>query len=390
MFKKLIAVFFAFLAAAGFANAQEYPDTLRLTRADGMQIELEHRTANMTGKAFYLYNEIGYSNPNNKAQSMSAAAVILGLGNSTFITENNRSRIMTEPSTGRNYVVSLPTMPELRTLHSVTGLLPEEWRGNLDGGPKFWTSSQPLQGIHKTLNLANGQEDNHWDIDNRVLALIVQETVSDYRTCFYEHTNYEGKSKCYGNGNYTDLDFYPNSRGGEGYAPRTFSSAKVGANCSSVNIREGASTSSFGTTFTQDKPDFFSRSMNDKATAVTVTCSEVLPPIQNQDVLNQDPYSVCFFEHANYQGRSKCYTNGFYQTVGNYADGTSANDTFSSFSIGASCPFQQSSFYPYTNYSGAPYRTTPTGDASNPTRRNPFLDGFNDRISSITFVCPRP
>ncbi len=383
MFKKLIAVFFAFLAAigaAGFANAQEYADTLRLVRGtDGMTIELKKKTTNGAGTAFYLYDEVGYWNTNNKRQNMDAVGYILGLGgDGELIHDNNRSRIMNEPSTGRNYRVSLPTLGELRNLRNVHGGLPRQWNGYLDGGPEFLTATKNGYHMHQTLDLANGQHNTRWNSGERVVTFMVQEEVSDNRVCFYEHTNYQGKSKCFTGGNYTDLGNYP-SEGGP--AANTFSSVKLSVNCSSVNIREGASTSSFGTAVTQDKPNFFSESMNDKATAVTVTC----PPAF--DLAQQNPYTVCLFEHTYYRGRSKCFDHGNYRSVGNYDDGTSANDTFSSISVGWACT-RSSFFYTDGTYGGGEYNIS----AGNAGYRVPALSlyGYDDSFSSLKINCPRP
>ncbi|WP_310625896.1 hypothetical protein [Limnohabitans sp.] len=376
---KFIAMFFAFLAAASFANAQEYYD-LALVRADGMKIVLKHLTNNRAGQAFYLYNEPGYSNSNTKLQDMDAASVILGLGSPNNITDDNRSRIMQDPNTGRNYKVSLPTLGEIRNLRNVHGGRPSNWRGNLDNHYEFWTSTKTTSGMHKTLDIDNGQHNDRWDWGMRVLALTVQEEVSDNRVCFYEHTNYEGKSKCFTNGNYTDLGNYP-SEGGS--AVNTFSSVKLGASCTRVSIKESAYTPA--ATYSENTTQFFYQGYNDRTGIVNVTCT--------QDLATQDPYSVCFFEHPNYRGRSKCFTNGSYPTVGNYPDGTNANDTFSSYSIGAGCKgYGRIIFYTGENYTGSDAETA-VGNASatDPIRRQPVLDQYwNDRFSSIVFNCLRP
>ncbi len=378
---KFIAVFFAFLAVAGFANAQEYANTLRLTRADGMQIELKQKTTNRAGTAFYLYNEIGYSNPNTKLQDMYAASVILGLGSPNNITDDNRSRIMNEPSTGRNYKVSLPTLGELRNLRNVYGDRPNQWSGNLDGNSEFWTSTKATSGMHKILNLANDQDNNRWDWDMRVLALTVQEEVSDDRVCFYENANYQGKSRCFDKGNYTNLGDYP-SQGGP--ATRTFSSAKLGDNCHWAEVHGSERMNGFS----RSVDDLYI--MNDQAVAVVVKCSEILSPIQNQDVLNQDPYSVCFFERPNFLGKSKCFSHGKRRWVGNYADGSNANDTFRSFSFGSGCASGFTSyFYADGDFQGNVYRILLGPDSSN-RRVSTMPDGWNNRISSLRIDCQRP
>ncbi len=380
-----IAVFFAFLATVGsasFANAQEYPNTLRLTRADGMQIELKNKTTNGAGTAFYLYNEIGYGNPNTKLQNMYAASVILGLGSASNITDDNRSRIMNEPSTGRNYIVSLPTLGEIRNLRNVHGGRPRQWRGNLDNHYEFLTSSKTSNALYKVFDIDNGQDNNRWDWEMRVLALTVTETVSDNRVCFYEHNNFNGKSKCFSNGNYTDLGNYP-SEGGP--VARTTSSAKAGANCASAVLRGANGQSATVSATNSHLYDLFYENMSDQGVSAEVSCAE--------DSVVRDPYSVCFFEHSNYQGRSKCYTHGNYPSVGFYADGTNANDTFSSFAIGAGCQgYTQIIFYADNNYTGATFVVVPGSAAvTDPIRRKPWLgETWNDRFSSIEFYCPRP
>ncbi len=385
VFKKLIAVFFAFLAvvaSAGFANAQEYAETLRLVRGtDGMTIELKKKTTNGAGTAFYLYTEIGYWNADNKRQDMNAVGYILGLGgDGELIHDGNRSRIMNEPSTGRNYKVSLPTLGELRNLRSVHGGLPRQWNGYLDGGPEFLTASKNGYRMHQTLNLANGEHNTRWDSGQRVVALTVQEEVSDNRVCFYEHTNYQGKSKCFTAGNYTDLGNYP-SEGGP--AIRTFSSAKAGAKCYHTVLNNAADW--YNLVLNERAPNFDMYNMNDRGISVEVTCT--------QDLATQDPYSVCFFEHANYKGRSKCFTNGSYPTVGFYGDGLNADNTFSSYSIGAGCKgYGRIIFYTGENYTGSDSETAVGNSAAtDPVRRQPVLDQYwNDRFSSILFNCLRP
>jgi hypothetical protein len=103
-------------------------------------------------------------------------------------------------------------------------------------------------------------------------------------------------------------------------------------------------------------------------------------------VVHMAETQACFFEHFNFNGRYKCFGTGDIGWVGQYADGSDANDTFSSFVIGKNC---RVTMFEHGDYYGAETILNPTQEAMRTQGQLNASNGWtwNDKISSLKVAC---
>jgi hypothetical protein len=364
------------------AQAQSYPETLEVVRADGMKIQLLRKVDGGTGEAYYLYGEPGYNVrcsgttpsgdvPATKPQNMWNLSVILGLQDAKKINDLNRSSDMRDAA-GNIYRVQLPSVDDLSALRQKQGGLPAAWKticaanaaAFVPGGAEIWTASVSWSD-HASLNLASGKTSTRADGEFWPVALKVLK-VDSSQACLFEHGHYHGATRCFGAGEYRKLDDMD----------RKFSSLIVGQNCSvrlfadydfrsRYWIYNAARKSAESWVWLDD--------MNDTARSMTVQCGG--------DSVVEDT-EVCLFQHGDFTGNAACYPEGDVWFTEKYPDSTWANRSFSSMEVGKYCSV---TLYEQFNYVGASVNYSARNSGKN--LKVGWLGDFNDRTASLKVRC---
>ncbi len=97
-------------------------------------------------------------------------------------------------------------------------------------------------------------------------------------------------------------------------------------------------------------------------------------------------FQVCFFEHESFSGRHKCLDAGDVRWVGDFPDGSSANDTFSSVVVGKYCSV---TLFEHGDFGGAQTTINASKSSTLPVFKLNGASGWswNDTISSVKVNC---